>query len=107
MTDRAPATILRLFTLTAAVTLGLAFGACGAGERGGDRQPATAAEEAASAPGAADAVEYEPAYPEEVSGEGLSEEDEAQQAVTHTHDGETHSHAEGEEHENGNGSHDH
>lgn len=46
----------------------------------------------------ADGVEYEPAFPEEVSSEGLTEGDAAQQEA-HTHaDGETHSHGEGEEH---------
>lgn len=53
----------------------------------------------ADSPAAAESVEYEPAFPEEVSSEGLTESDSAQQE-THTHaDGETHSHAEGEEHE--------
>ncbi len=44
----------------------------------------------------AESVEYEPAFPDEVSTEGLSESDAAQQQA-HTHaDGETHSHEEGE-----------
>lgn len=45
------------------------------------------------------AVEYEPAYPSDVSSEELSESDVAQQ--------ETHSHGEGEEHSHGEGDHEH
>lgn len=107
MTDRTPVTTLRILTATTVALLALAAGACGAGDPAGDPPPANAVEEAAAAPGAAEAVEYEPAYPEEVSGEGLTEEDEAQQAVTHTHDGEAHTHEEGEESDHDDGSHDH
>jgi len=40
------------------------------------------------------AVEYDPAYPADVSGEGLTEGDLSQQESTHSHgDGEEHSHA--------------
>ncbi|HVS02932.1 MAG TPA: hypothetical protein VMT16_09190 [Thermoanaerobaculia bacterium] len=48
-------------------------------------------------------VAYEPAYPADVSAEGLSEEDAAQQQATHSHGGEEHSHAEGEDHPHGEG----
>lgn len=46
------------------------------------------------------AVTYEPAYPEEVSAEGLSDEDAAQQENAHDHDG-------GAGHEHGEGAHSH
>lgn len=42
-------------------------------------------------------VAYEPAYPAEVSEEGLSEQDTAQQRASHSHGGEEHSHGEGED----------
>lgn len=54
-----------------------------------------------------EAVEYEPAYPEEVSVEGLSEDDVAQQE-RHTHgDGTSHVHDEGAAHDHGDGGHEH
>jgi hypothetical protein len=60
-------------------------------------------------------VEYEPAYPGEVSSEGLTEGDVAQQETTHSHggeehshdDGDEHAHDDGDEHEDDDGSHDH
>ena len=43
-------------------------------------------------------VEFEPAYPTEVSEEGLSDEDVAQQTTTHSHEGgDAHTHAAGTE----------
>jgi hypothetical protein len=41
-------------------------------------------------------VTYEPAYPTEVSEEGLDEEDVTQQTTTHSHGGAEHSHGDGE-----------
>lgn len=79
-------------------------------------------ERAADPPGAAEAsasggeataespasdVTYEPAYPTDVSEEGLSQEDTAQQQATHSHGGEEHSHGEGDEHSHGEGEHTH
>lgn len=50
----------------------------------------------------ADETTYVPAYPEEVSDEGLSEADAAQQETLHTHaDGEAHDHEEGDHEEHG------
>lgn len=98
MTPRTTAPILAILNAVVLATVGLAAGACGAGEPAGDPPPPAAAEKE---------VEYEPAYPEEVSSETLSEEDEAQQAVRHTHDGDTHTHEEGEEHDGDDGGHDH
>ena len=61
--------------------------------------PAAASEsEAPAEPGPA--VEYEPAYPTDVSGEELSEGDVAQQEAHSLGDGEEHAHAE-EGHEHG------
>lgn len=92
----------RPIPLAATLWLAWTLGAC-AGEAP-DHTPDAASEEAEAAPGPE--VEYEPAYPEEVSPEGLSEADEAQQE-THTHGGTTHSHGddEGDEHEHDDGSH--
>ena len=46
-------------------------------------------------------VSYEPAYPDDVSSEGLSEEDEAQQGELHSHgDGVEHRHEPGDGDEN-------
>lgn len=80
------------------------------------QQPADDATDApASEPTASDssseaepAVEYEPAYPTDVSSEELSQDDVAQQEATHSHDGgEEHSHDEGD-HDHGDGDdHDH
>lgn len=67
--------------------------------------PATAGEATADSP-AAD-VSYEPAYPADVSEEGLSEEDAAQQQTTHAHGGEEHSHAEEDGHAHGEGEGEH
>lgn len=94
MTPRTTGPIVAILTAAVLATFGLAAGACGAGEPAGDSPLPAAAEEE---------VEYEPAYPEEVSSEALSEEDEAQQAVTHTHGGEAHTHEEGEEHDGDDG----
>ncbi len=66
----------------------------------------------------ADDVDYEPAYPTDVSEEALTPEDTAQQDTTHSHDGgEPHSHDGGEAHSHddasshdageGHGEHDH
>ena len=93
--------------LTFALFLGLLLvgtlaGACA----GGDDPPADDAGvngEATEETG----VEYEPAYPEDVSGESLSEEDAAQQE-THSHaDGTSHSHGEEDDHDHGDGEHPH
>lgn len=57
---------------------------------------------------ASEEVTYEPAYPEDVSPEGLSEEDAAQQQQVHSHGGEPHAHDEEEEHgEHGDDGHEH
>ena len=60
-----------------------------------------AGEEPAAAEAPASDVTYEPAYPTDVSEEGLSEGDTAQQQATHSHGGDEHSHAEGEDHPHG------
>lgn len=88
----------RQLVAAAALALGvLCLGACG-----GDtvepaaEGPAAEAEVDTPASAATDGVEYEPAYPEEVSAEGLAESDAAQQEEAHSHGDETHTH-EGEE----------
>lgn len=54
---------------------------------------------------AADAVTYEPAYPAEVSEEGLTEADTARQKAEHSHDGDEHSHGDGSHTHDGDESH--
>jgi hypothetical protein len=71
-------------------------------------EPATVEEEGAGA--AESATSYEPAFPEEVSGEELSEDDTQQQEAAHSHDdGEPHEHEAGEEngHSHDDGDHQH
>jgi len=109
MTLRVPDVLVRCLAALALAALTVAPAACGAGDLEDDPQPA-AAEAAASAengPSGSQPVDYEPAYPEAVSGEELTEEDVAQQAAPHSHGGEAHTHAEGEDPEHGDGGHDH
>lgn len=99
MTRRPPRILRGLERLAFTLLVGLAAGACGAGD--------PTAEPPSSAAPEGEAVQFEPAYPEEVSGEGLSAEDEAQQAVTHSHGGEAHTHEDGDESDHGDGGHPH
>ncbi len=77
-------------------TLAATFSSCRPGESEPPSTPApeqtepTAAEP--SPPASSEEVAYEPAYPADVSSEGLSEEDVAQQEADHSHDGGEHSH---------------
>ena len=65
-------------------------------------EPATASDSSPMAE-SEPAIEYEPAYPTDVSSEALSEGDVAQQEAEHSHDGgDEHSH-EDESHEHGEG----
>lgn len=93
----------------AALALTLTSLAC-AGEPPADSEPAAAPAAAESAtPTEAGAVTYEPAYPEEVSGEELAESDVAQQEAEHAHaDGAEHSHGPDSDHDHDHGDdHDH
>lgn len=84
------------------IALALGIGGLGLvgcdGDDGGtaDEDHVTPVEEAATD------VEYEPAYPEDVSAEDLSAEDIRQQEIPHGHDGEAHAHD-----DEGEGEHDH
>lgn len=72
-----------------AVVLGvLAFAGCAADETDSAPEPDAGAT----------AVEYEAAYPEDVSGEDLTAEDAGQQEAAHSHGGETHVHDGDEDH---------
>ncbi len=53
--------------------------------------------ESAAAPTASGEVAFEPAYPADVSAEGLSEEDVDQQKAGHSHGDATHTHGEEED----------
>lgn len=88
------------------------FVACGGGEPVREAETDSAATSPTAGesapPAAGDAVTYEPAYPEEVSAEGLSDEDAAQQEGAHSHDGEAgHDHAGGEHSHDGEAGDDH
>lgn len=108
MTDHdRPSRASSLTAWLAAMALGLggfALAGCGA-----DNVPTA---EAPAAEAAADGVEVEAAYPEEVSGEGPTAEDARQQEMPHAHDdGEAHAHDdEGEDdhhHDDDDGGHTH
>lgn len=78
--------------------------ACG-GSRDGQ---AAAAGGAPPAPSPTASVVYEPAYPAEVSGEGLTQQDVTQQEAPHSHDGgEPHAHDEETREEGDNHGHPH
>lgn len=98
MTDRDRPSLPRNLTAwLAAVVLGLA-GVALAGCGGDDGASAEAPAKSAEAADAGD-IEFEPAYPDEVSPEGLTAEDVRQQETPHRHGGEAHAHEdEGEDH---------
>ena len=83
-----------------ALMLALAAGTVGCSRPADNTQkaaPAAPAAAPAAATQAADEPKYEPAYPTEVSAEGLTAKDTAQQAKPHSHDGgEEHAHGEKE-----------
>ncbi len=86
------------------LVLALASSACQPGDDASTDSAATSPEAAAADPAAAaeGGVEYEPAYPAEVSTDELSEEDIAQQEkTTHSHGGAEHSHDDKEAKKNG------
>lgn len=86
------------FLLLSTLLLGLGSTACG-GDSGQEPSPDPSTEAEAPAPEAgSEEVAYEPAFPEDVSAEGLSDEDVAQQE-SHSHGGEEHTHGEGEDHD--------
>ncbi len=64
------------------------------------QEPADDAQEPAAS--ATEAVEFEPAYPTDVSEDTLDEQDVSQQEAVHAHGEETHSHGDGE-HSHGDG----
>jgi hypothetical protein len=89
-----------------AITLATAASGLGCAGKAEPPSPAplAAAEQATTPPAAGEPV-FEPAYPAEVSTEGLSETDVAQQ---HSHDGaEPHAHGEEEGHDGSEGDHGH
>lgn len=87
--------------ITAALVTGAL--ACAGTPEPGPEAPAAA--ESPSVPAASTEPAFEPAYPAEVSTEGLSEADVAQQ---HSHDGaEAHSHGDDEGHGDSEGDHGH
>lgn len=102
MTKTRSVFVLSIFLLT------LLASGCGGGDTSAEKPAETASPGGAAADDATSAqVTYEPAYPAEVSEEGLSEEDVAQQRQEHSHeDGEERSH-EGEEHGHEDGGHTH
>jgi hypothetical protein len=92
--------------LTSALLLALATVACGDGhDHAHEPAAATAAAQPSPTTGA---VTFEPAYPAEVSPEGLTEQDVTQQETPHSHDGgEEHTHGDEEDHDAGEGDHGH
>jgi hypothetical protein len=101
-------------TLSSCVVLSLVLtlGACGPSPKsepqGEQKAPTVDSSDEATAP-IVDEVAYEPAYPEEVTDEGLTEEDQAQQEAGHSHEPGTadHTHDDGstDKQDNGNDKH--
>lgn len=98
----------RIQSLLVVSTLMIVLASCQPSE---PAAPAPASEPAApetpesTAPPATEEVSYEPAYPTDVSSEGLSEGDVEQQEASHSHGGAEHSHDDGE-HSHGEGEED-
>lgn len=95
--------MLRFLLLSILLTLFIATNACG---------PGAPSEELSAEPSASATkveVRFEPAYPEEVSSEGLTAEDVAQQEAGHSHSGDgVHAHEEaGHSHEEVEDHHEH
>lgn len=90
-------------SLVSAFLILLGLAACGSPEA--DAPQMGSAESGGVETSAADETpSYEPAYPADVSADGLTEEDVAQQVGTHSHgDGEEHSHADEAGHSHGGG----
>ena len=103
----------RQLNLLLAGALLLGWIACGSGGPEGHGAASAPAESPAAAESPtpsetepAAEVTYEPAYPEEVSEDGLSEDDKDQQEDTHSHgDGTTHSHGDEGDHSHGDSQH--
>lgn len=87
------------FVLLALLAIGFVSTSCvftGSGGASPESEDPAGSEASASTTGSAeDEVAYEPAYPEEVSSEGLTEEDTAQQEDTHSHGPDSHTHDNG------------
>lgn len=89
---------LRRLALAASLLLPAALLAGACGRDAGDGTGEAAAETPAAAASPTAGVAYEPAYPTDVSAEGLSAQDVSQQEIPHRHDGgEEHTHGEGED----------
>jgi hypothetical protein len=87
----------RLLTLAAAIAFAMFVAGCGDRAETTENETVTVTETTETTTG----VALEPAYPEDVSSEALTEEDKAQQQ-THRHgDGEEHSHDSGTKSDDG------
>lgn len=96
----------KIQSLLGTLALLLALTACqGSGEADAPTVDSNPAAVETETPDPENEVTYEPAYPEEVSEQGLSDTDVAQQE-THSHGGEEHSHGDGD-HSHGDGEHSH
>jgi len=90
------------------LSLVLILGACGPSPKsepqGEQQAPTVDSSDEATAP-IVEEVAYEPAYPQEVNNEGLTEEDQAQQEAGHSHGSGTadHTHDDGSTHKQDNG----
>lgn len=94
---------LSLLAFAAALTLGL--WACGGQPSTPETETSAPAPDSTEGDSSTGAATYEPAYPQEVSEEGLSEADVSQQEAAHDHgdDEDEHSH----DHGDGEGEHSH
>lgn len=96
MTDRVrpslPNTLTAWLAAAALGLCGFTLVGCGADDAATAEPPAASAEAAEADAADSRDVEFEPAYPEEVSQEGLAAEDVRQQETPHGHGSEAHAH---------------
>ena len=96
--------IVSSFLHHATLTFALFLVVAGCDDRAAETEPSVPQSTPTTAAGE---VEYEPAYPTDVSAEQLSAEDVEQQRATHTHEGEEDTHDEGEHTHGGDSGHKH
>ncbi|MDA8016911.1 MAG: hypothetical protein MPN21_05625 [Thermoanaerobaculia bacterium] len=88
------------FPIWLGALLVMSFAACGTPTETVEQDPSSTTNARAENDASEDEVQYEPAYPADVSTEDLSDDDVAQQHA-HSHDSADHEHGEEDDHEHG------
>ena len=96
---------LSKLALAVGCCLVLSLLACGGSEPASSPEPSSPAASPADEAGEASETTFEPAFPEDVSAEGLTSDDVEQAAAAHSDDG--HSHGEDGDHSHGDDGHSH